>query len=241
MWDLVILDPMINVLIWCYGLLGKNYFLAILITTILSRIIVFPLTWQQQKSALQMQELQPQLEKLREKYKNDPQTLAQKQTELMGMRPLGGCLPMLIQFPILIGFWQAITRSLASSPLQLIDLSQHLYKNVPAWLPDVWALIPLESKFLWMNLGTPDPYFVLPILVVLTAISLPSGLSIYYAASNVSGIAQYMAMGKASLKNLFGTEDGSFSWRGLLGLPQPKADSSDRRAARRKSEGKKRQ
>src|SRR5574341_55087 len=279
MWDLVILDPMINVLIWCYGLLGKNYFLAILITTILSRIIVFPLTWQQQKSALQMQELQPQLEKLREKYKNDPQTLAQKQTELMGMRPLGGCLPMLIQFPILIGFWQAITRSLASSPLQLIDLSQHLYKNVPAWLPDVWALIPLKSKFLWMNLGTPDPYFVLPILVVLTsiiqqrlltpptttsgneqqaamqksmqitmplmfgviAISLPSGLSIYYAASNVIGIAQYMAMGKASLKNLFGTEDGSFSWRGLLGLPQPKADSSDRRAARRKSEGKKRQ
>jgi membrane protein insertase Oxa1/YidC/SpoIIIJ len=128
-----------------------------------------------------------------------------------------------------------------------------------------------------MNLGTPDPFFVLPILVVLTsiiqqrlltppttsaneqqaamqksmqitmplmfgviAISLPSGLSIYYAASNVIGIAQYMAMGKASLKNLFGTEDGSFSWRGLLGLPQPKQDSSDRRPARRKDDGKKR-
>jgi YidC/Oxa1 family membrane protein insertase len=260
LWNLLILDPMVNVLIWFYGLFGNNYILAILVLTVLIRLITLPLTWQQQKSAASMQQLQPEIKKIQEKYKGEPEMLQQKTMELYrqaGANPLGGCLPSLIQFPILIGLYQAITRSLAASPLQLIDLSQHIYLNAPAWLPNPADMIPLESRFWWLNLAQPDPLFILPILVVVTtwlqqklltppstadsqaaamnrsmqltmplfigyiSITLPSGLSVYWIVSNIIGFIQYAAMGRASLKNLFGTEDGSFSLPGLLGLPQP--------------------
>lgn len=266
MWDTFLLNPMVNLLIWFYGLLGYNFILAILLLTILIRLLVFPLTWQQQKSAAAMQELQPKLKKLQDKYKNDPEALQQKTMELYreaGVNPLGGCLPTLIQFPILIALYQAITRSLAASPLQLIDLSQHIYQPLPAglsWLPRPSMLIPLDSHFAWLNLAQPDPFYILPVLVVVTtwlqqkmltppssaddqsaamtrsmqvtmplfigyiSLTFPSGLSIYWVFSNIIGFVQYAAMGRASLKNLFGTEDGSFSLSGLLGLPQPEPE-----------------
>lgn len=276
MWDLLLLNPMVNLLIWFYGLLGNSFVLAITLLTILIRLLVFPLTWQQQKSAAAMQELQPKLKGLQEKYKNDAETLQRKTMELYreaGVNPLGGCLPTLIQFPILIALYQAITRSLAASPLQLIDLSQHLYK-LPAgtldWLPRPITLIPLDSQFAWLSLAEPDPYFILPILVVVTtwlqqkmltppssdaqgaamsrsmqitmplfigyiSLTFPSGLSIYWVLSNIIGFVQYAAMGRASLKNLFGTEDGSFSLSGLLGLPQPEPEQKGRASRQKKS------
>jgi YidC/Oxa1 family membrane protein insertase len=171
MWDLLILDPMVNALIWLYGLFGNNYLLAIVVLTIFIRGITFPLTWQQTKSSMAMQELQPKMSKVREKYKNDPEQQQQKMMELYrehGVNPLGGCLPTLVQFPILIGLYQAITRSLAASPLQLIELSQHIYFDAPAFLPDAASLLPLDSRVLWLNLAAPDQTYLLPILVVLT-------------------------------------------------------------------------
>jgi YidC/Oxa1 family membrane protein insertase len=279
-WNLLILNPMINALIWFYGLLGNNYLLAIVITTALTRLIVFPLTWQQQKSSVAMQELQPQLMKLREKYKDDMETQQRKQMELYreaGVNPLGGCLPLIIQMPILLGFYQAITRSLAASPLQLIDLSQHLYQHIPpvlSWLPVAQSLIPLNSYVLGLNLAAAakDPFYILPVLVVLStlvqnrlltppssassgdqqaamtrsmqifmplfigyiSITFPSGLAVYWIVSNIIGIAQYAAMGRATLKNLFGTEDGSFSLPGLLGLSVPQEATSSKGQSRRK-------
>lgn len=270
MWDLLILDPMVNLLLWFYGILWDNYVLAILLLTIIIRLLLFPLTWKQQKSQVAMQELQPRLKKLQEKHKNDPEQLQQKTMELYreaGVNPLGGCLPTLIQFPILIGFYRAITRSLAASPIQLLDLSQHVYTNTPTWLPAPADLIPLNSHFAWLDLAKPDPLYILPILVVVTtwlqqklltppstggaenqaaamsrsmqltmplfigyiSLTLPSGLSVYWVVSNIIGLIQYMAMGKSSFKNLFGTEDGSFSLRGLIGLPQPPAEEKGRK------------
>jgi YidC/Oxa1 family membrane protein insertase len=81
-----------------------------------------------------------------------------------GVNPFGGCLPLLIQFPILIGLYQAITNTMAASPLQLLTLSTHLYP----FLPNATRLIPIDNQFLWMNLGLPDPYFVLTGLVVVS-------------------------------------------------------------------------
>lgn len=274
MWDLLLLNPMINGLIWFYGLLGQNFFLALLLITLLIRLVTFPLTWQQQKSTAAMQELQPRLKKLQEKYKSDAETLQKKTMELYreaGVNPLGGCLPTIIQFPILIALYQAITRSLAASPLQLMDLSQHIYQPLPdalSWLPSPSSLIPLNSEFLWLNLAQPDSLFILPVLVVVTtflqqrlltpptadsqsaamsrsmqftmplfigyiSLTFPAGLSIYWIVSNVIGILQYAMMGRASLQNLFGTEDGSFSLTGLLGLPQPEPEPK-KRGSRRK-------
>jgi len=273
MWDLLILNPMVNLLIWLYGLLGNSFVLALIVLTVIIRLITFPLTWQQQKSAAAMQELQPKLRKLQEKYKGDNETLQQKTMELYreaGVNPLGGCLPSLIQLPILIGLYQALTQALAASPLQLIELSRHIYHPLPdilSWLPSATSLIPLSSRFWYLNLAAPDPTPVLPILVVVTtwlqqklltppssdpqaaamnrsmqltmplmlgffSLTLPSGLSIYWVVSGLIGFLQYAAMGKASLKNLFGTSDGRFSLRGLLGLPV--ADVETKGKAQRK-------
>jgi membrane protein insertase Oxa1/YidC/SpoIIIJ len=78
--------------------------------------------------------------------------------------------------------------------------------------------------------------WMMPIMIGWISVGFPSGLSIYWVIANVVGFAQYAAMGKASLKNLYGTEDGSFSWRGLLGIPGPtQAQPVDRLKERSKS------
>lgn len=166
MWNLLVLDPMINALLFIYNLFG-SYVLAIFLLTVIIRLITYPLTRQQQRSAKRMQELAPEMEKLRKKYANDREALAAKQMELYrerGINPASGCLPTLIQFPVLIGLYQAITQSLAASPLQLLNLSQHVYAS----LPNVNNLIPLKASFLWLDLASPDPFFILPVVVVVT-------------------------------------------------------------------------
>jgi len=174
MWNTFILNPMLNSLLWLYGLLGNNYLVAILLLTFLIKMITWPLTWKQLGSTAKMQELQPELKKLQEKYRGEPEKLNREMMELYkqaGVNPLGGCLPTLIQFPILIGLYQAITNSLAASPLQLLSLSQHIYHDLPAflrWLPNADALIPLESRVLWLDLAKPDPLFILTVLTVLS-------------------------------------------------------------------------
>jgi YidC/Oxa1 family membrane protein insertase len=108
---------------------------------------------------------------MQEKYGKDREKMSQEQWKMMreaGVNPLGGCLPMLIQFPILIGLYQAITAAMASSPIQLLNFSQHVYGFLPKFLLDVPRLVPLDHQLLWLNLGLPDPFFVLPILVVAT-------------------------------------------------------------------------
>ncbi len=168
MWDFLILNPMVNLLLLFYRLLGHQTVLAITALTLVVRLAVLPLTLKQQQSARRMQELQPELAKLQKLYANDREKLAQEQMKLYreaGMNPLGGCLPLLIQLPLLYGLWQAIMRTLAVSPLDLVRLSQNVYP----FIPGLASLIPLQSRFLWMDLGQPDPYYVLPILVVVTS------------------------------------------------------------------------
>lgn len=160
---------MINGLLWLYKLLGQQTILAVAAITILTRLLILPLTLRQQRSAQKMQELQagPEWQKIQKKYAKDREKLAQEQMRLYreaGANPMSGCLPLLIQFPIMIGLYQAIIRGLATSPVELFDLSQHIYR----WAPGLTDLIPLQSTFLWLDLGQPDPYYILPILVVAT-------------------------------------------------------------------------
>ena len=81
-----------------------------------------------------------------------------------GVNPLGGCLPTLVQFPIWIGLYQSIYQVMATSPLQVLQLSKNIYPNFPA----LAQLIPLDDRFLWLNLGRPDPYYILPVLVAVS-------------------------------------------------------------------------
>lgn len=176
MWDTFILNPMINSLLFIYNVLGENFGLAIIVFTVLVRLITFPLTYQQQRSTQKLQELQKtkKWKQIQTKHKDDR---AKQQEEMMklykeaGVNPFGGCLPLLIQFPVIIGLYQAIIRALADAPLQLFELSSHLYDAIPD------SLIPLNSQFLWMDLGQPERLIIpgipigIPILTILVVVT----------------------------------------------------------------------
>ncbi len=181
MWDTIIISPMVNVLLWIYSVVFHNFGIAIILFTFLIRLITQPLTASQMKSTQKMQEMQKSKKWLdiQKKYKDDKQKLSQEQMKLyqeMGINPLGSCLPTLIQFPIIIGLYQAIIRALAVTPIQLLDLVKHIYP-MPEQLSffNASALIPLKSHFLWMNLSEPERLYLfgfgvptLAILVVIT-------------------------------------------------------------------------
>lgn len=161
MWDTLILNPMINALLWIYNLLGIQlgipyaFGYAIIVFTILIRLLTLPLTVKQQQSTQKLQDLQQdkRFKKLEEKYKDNKQKLQEEQMKLyqeLGINPLSGCLPLLIQFPILFGLYGAIIRALADTPIPLLEFSRHIYNSVSA------AIIPLQSHFLWMDLGRPE-------------------------------------------------------------------------------------
>jgi len=168
-WDLI-LNPFVTLLTFLYSILGQNVVLAIVVFTILVRVAILPLTAQQQRSAKEMQKLQPELKRLQDKHKNDREKLAQEQMALYkehGVNPFGGCLPLLIQFPILIGLYQAIIFALAATPFQLLDLSSRFL------IPGLDHLVPLNNMWLGMDLTKPptaNPTWALalPALVLVT-------------------------------------------------------------------------
>lgn len=162
MWDTLIVNPMINALLFFYDVLGNNFILAIAVFTILIRLITLPLNMKQQRSMLRTQEIQPQIQAIQKKYRDNPQKM-QEEFRKIGYNPaetLSGCLPTLIQFPILIGLYQAIIIVLGSTPQALFELVPRVYAAI-----NLTPLIPVENKFAWLNLSQPDPLFVLPILV----------------------------------------------------------------------------
>lgn len=163
MWDLLILDPMINALLFLYSLLGTNFFLAIAVFTLLIRLLTLPLNLRQQRASMRMQEMQPQVQAIQKKYRDNPQKM-QEEFQKIGYNPaesLLGCLPLLIQFPILIGLYRAIIVVLGSTPQALFELTQRVYDVI-----DLTALLPVENQFYWLNLAQPDPLFILPALVL---------------------------------------------------------------------------
>ena len=169
MWDLI-LNPFVTILTWLYAALNQDIVLAIIVLTVIIRFLTYPLLARQQESSRKMQQLQPQLKKIQEKYKNDREKLSQAQMQLYRenkVNPVGGCLPLVIQFPILIGLYQAIFFALAATPLQLVDLSERLL------IPGLDSLIPLQRMWLGMDLTLPpttNPTYALalPLLVLAT-------------------------------------------------------------------------
>jgi len=169
LWNLLILNPMTNALMLLYSFLGNNFVLAIAVFTILIRLITLPLNLRQQRSSMRMQEMQPQIQAIQKKYKDNPQRM-QEEFKKIGYNPtetLTGCLPLLIQFPILIGLYRAIIILLGSTPQSLFELTDRIYAWVNS-LVGVSTALPIPNQFLWLNLGLPDPYYVLPVLVFAT-------------------------------------------------------------------------
>ena len=163
-WTSFFLQPMLNSLLWLYSVLGHNFALSIAVFTIVIRLITLPLTIPQMTSSKKMQNLQPRLKELKKKHGDDKEAMTKAQMALYkqaGVNPMGGCLPMLVQFPIWIGLYQSIYQVMAVNPIQVLDLSQNIYLD----FPQLSQMIPLNDQFLWLNLGRPDPYYILPVLV----------------------------------------------------------------------------
>lgn len=144
------LSGYINIILsYFYNLANNNYGLAIIMLTILVNIITFPLTKKQMESSKKMQDIQPELKRLQDKYKNDKETYNKVTMEFMQknkVNPLGGCLPLLIQFPIMIAVF-----TLLREPAQIIEAVEAMGKT-------------FNPNFLWLDLTKQDPYYILPVL-----------------------------------------------------------------------------
>ena len=163
-WSSVIVQPMINSLIFLYSVAFSNFGIAIAIFTIAIRGVMMPLTVKQSRQMKAMSALQPKIKEIQAKYSKDKQRQSQETMKLykeQGVNPIGCLGPMFIQMPIWIGLYQAIIKTVPSTPESLVGLSTNLYP----WLPMVKDVIPLDSSFLWLNLARPDTLPVLPIMV----------------------------------------------------------------------------
>lgn len=150
-WDVIIGNPVLNVLIALSHILFGEFGLAIIALTVIIRLISWPLTKRQLNSTKALQDMQPKIQELQKKYGKNQQKLQQEMMKLYkeaGVNPLGCLWPMLIQFPIWIALYQAIMKALATTPENLLDLAQRLY----SW-DVVSQAIPLSAKFLGLDLG----------------------------------------------------------------------------------------
>ena len=182
-----------------------NFGVSIIVVTILIKIALLPLTLKQDKSMKEMKKIQPELEKLKEKYANDKQMLNIKTMELYKehkVNPLGGCLPLLLQLPILFALFGVLRN----------------------------GIIPKDSSFLWLKLSVPDPFYVLPVLngavsffqqklmgsadsnpqmknmmyifpimMIMISYKMPSGLQLYWLTSSILAVVQqYFIMKKGA-------------------------------------------
>jgi YidC/Oxa1 family membrane protein insertase len=162
-------------MILIYTYVGRDFGLAIILFTILIRLITWPLNAQQMKGAKAMQELQNDKEwqEVQKKYAKDREKLAQEQWRIQqarGINPFASCLPTMVQFPILFALIPSITFAIGSTPLSILKLSRSLYS-----FQDVGALVPLNSKFLWMDLGLPERTLIfglsIPVLAIIVALT----------------------------------------------------------------------
>lgn len=181
---------------WFYTLLG-NWGLAIILLTIIVRLIVLPFAMLSFKSMKNMQAIQPQIKMLREKYKEDQSRLNQEMMLLMKshkVNPLGGCLPMFLQFPVFIALYQVLGHSIelyqAPFAFWIHDLS---LKDPFYVLPVLMGLTMFIQQKITPNTMDPAQAKILmfmPIIFTFFMVSLPSGLTLYIFISSLFGVLQ---------------------------------------------------
>ena len=161
MWQ-TFLNFMLNIMVGLYQVLGGNFILALVSFTVITRVLMLPVNLRQQRSSIKMQQIQPQVQAIQKKYKND-QAKMMEEFNKIGYNPtdsLLGCLPLLIQMPIFFALYRVINIMLQGTPLALLDMKFRLWETY-----DLASLLPIDNTFLWVNLAQPDPYLILPILV----------------------------------------------------------------------------
>lgn len=176
LFNLIFTYPIFNGLMLLYHLFG-DFGLSIIVLTVIIKLVLFPLTLQQLKSMKATQALQPQMAEIRKKYAKDQQGQALAMQALYkeyGVNPVAGCLPLLIQLPVLYGLFYALNGVLRTSSVH--EINSHLYPFVPHFVkfPNIYLNWFTFLNPAWhISLGAPDPTHILPILAgVVTFIQL---------------------------------------------------------------------
>jgi YidC/Oxa1 family membrane protein insertase len=205
--------PILQLMNWVYRHVG-NYGVAIILLTVLSKVLFYPLTVKSMRSMKAMQALQPQINALRSKYKSDPQRLQRETLDLYRkhkVNPAGGCLPMIAQIPIFYGLYLALSVSvelqgatflcfghLFGMDLWICDLASHDPTYVLPVLMGVTMFIQQKMTPVAGDPRQAKMMLVMPFVFTFMFINLPAGLVLYWTVSNVLQIAQQWSMERSS-------------------------------------------
>ena len=208
--------PLLSVLRFFHRFTG-SYGADIILLTVLIKLLLAPLTHKSFVSMKQMQKLQPQMERLKEKFKDDKEGLNKEIMELYRrnkVNPFGGCLPMVLQIPVFIGLYNSLLTpiELRHAPFFWIrDLSRPDWESLPlhiaGWDMGIPVLTVLmgASMFLqqWMTPSAGDPnqrrmMLMMPLVFTVMFVTFPAGLTIYWLVNNVLSIAQQYLINRLS-------------------------------------------
>ena len=214
-WSHFIARPLLSLLQLSHSFTG-NYGIDIILLTILVKLAFFPLSTKSFKSMNEMKKIQPQLEQLREQYKDDREKLNKEMMELYrrnSINPLGGCLPMLVQLPVFIGLYQAFMHSIELRQAPFFGWIQDLSRPdrlgtvslpfvEPPGIPVLTIL--MGGTMLIQQAMTPatgDPaqqkiMMIMPLIFTVMFINFPAGLVLYWLVNNILSIAQQFAYDK---------------------------------------------
>lgn len=195
-WFAVIAKPFLLTLKFLYRYVG-NYGLAIIIITVVLKILFYPLTYKSYKSMKEMQKLQPLMEKIKEKYKDDRNAMNQEVMKLYQehrVNPLGGCLPMVIQIPVFFALYKALMFSIELRHAPFYFWITDLSAKDPYYITPIimGATMFIQQK---MTPTSMDPtqakiMLMLPVIFTFMFLNFPSGLVIYWLVNNILSIAQ---------------------------------------------------
>jgi YidC/Oxa1 family membrane protein insertase len=198
---------------------APNYGVDIILLTLIVRLLTLPISIKGQRSMLRMQRLQPQVERIREKFKDDQERLNREMVDLYKrnhVNPLGGCLPMVIQLPVFFGLYETLLNAVELRQAPFVGWMADL--SAPDCLPisgmppisflpcggiPVLVILMAGTAFLqqWMSPRQPDPnqqkmMMFMPMAFSVLFIKFPAGLSLYYLATNLLGIAQQFVLNR---------------------------------------------
>lgn len=198
-WNEYIVWPLVSLITVFKELLG-TYGLGIVAVTIIIRLVLLPLMIKQTQSSKKMQELQPELNALKEKYKSkDAVTQEKYRTEMQKImserkiNPAAGCLPIFIQMPILIGFYHAISRMNSTPEIELgtilwFELAER--SITLAVLAGIMQFIVLRTGPAMANPQMKMMMYVMPVFIVVIGVILPAALSLYWVIGNIISVIQ---------------------------------------------------
>lgn len=200
-----------QVITFLYGLTNMlgvpSYGLAIVIMTVIVKLILYPLTKKQIESTKAMMSIQPKMKEIQEKYKDDKQRLNMELANLYkneGVNPLAGCLPLLVQMPIMIGIFYGIRDFSYAGPSNFLWMETISNPDPMYILPILSAVTTfIQSKQTMPDTSSPQNKIMLyfmPLFIGYISLNFPAGLVIYWVVMNIMQIGQQALMNKAAGK-----------------------------------------